>query len=170
MENKIDKCLFFYYNLDGDNMKKIIMLLLIIILVGCGNKKELKENIDDFKDEYNKTLLTCKEDDKTYYYYFENDKDYYYKAMMTTHYDFNSDREAKEYEEKLHNEWIEKYEESNMDIELRVNEKKTFISISAFNYSDKESYIHYFGDRYNLSKEEINKTFNNECLIKSIKK
>lgn len=154
-------------------MKKVGLLLLIIILVGCGNKdnkaKDNKEN-NNYKDEYNKTLLTCQEDDKLFYYYFENDKNYYYKAMMTTNYKFSNDTEAKEYEEKLHNEWIEKYEDSDMDIELRVNEGKTFISISAFNYSDKDAYVHYFGDRYNLSKEEINKTFNNDCLIKSIKK
>ena len=154
-------------------MKKIVTLLLILMLVGCGTKKvDKKDDIDDQsnKDEYNKTLLTCQEDDKLFYYYFENDKNYYYKATMTTHYDFKNDDDANDYEKKLHDEWQSKYEDSLTDIELRVNEGKTYISISAFNYSDKDAYVHYFGDRYNLSKEEINKTFNNECLIKSIKK
>lgn len=154
-------------------MKKKIIILLVLILAGCGTKsveKNKNNNRMDRKDEYNKTLLTCQENDKLFYYYFENDKNYYYKATMTTHYNFKNDEEAKDYEKKLHDEWQSKYEDSLTDIELRVNEGKTYISISAFNYSDKEAYVHYFGDRYNLSKEEINKTFNNECLIKSIKK
>lgn len=154
-------------------MKKIVAIFLVLMLVGCGNKvDEKKDNSSkqSNKDEYNKTMLTCQEDDKIFYYYFENDKDYYYKAMMTTHYDFDTDEDAKNYEKKLHDEWQSSYEDSMTDIELRVNEGKAYISISAFNYSDKEAYTHYFGDRYNLSKEEINKSFNNECLIKSIKK
>ena len=150
-----------------------MMFLLVLMLVGCGTqKKQKEENAKEQinNDEYTKTLLTCQEDDKLFYFYFENDKDYYYKAMMTTHYDFANDEEAKAYEEELHDEWQNKYEDSLTDIELRVNEGKTYISISAFNYSDKAAYIHYFGDRYNLSKEKINESFNNNCLIKPIKK
>lgn len=152
-------------------MKKTIIMLLILILVGCGVKEEKSNNIESTsKDEYNKTLLTCHDDKKTFYYYFENDKDYYYKATMTTHYDFKTEDEAKNYEKKLHDYWQNNFEDSLTDIELRVNENKTFISVSAFNYSDKDAYLYYFGDRYNMSKEEINKSFNKECLIKSIKK
>lgn len=145
-------------------MKKVfILILILLILTGCKNKQE-KENIKQ------NILLTCDETNATYYFYYENETDSYYKAVYTINYQFKTEKEANDYEQILLDNWKNKYSESIMEIETAVFDTTTYVTITAFKYTDESKYKDYFKDRYNLNMNDMNKSFNNKCLIKPIKK
>ena len=149
-------------------MKKILYILIILLLVtGCGKEKKLKK-LESKREE--KTMLTCSAGDVTYMFYYSNDKDPYYKADYLEKKVFDSDEEAIEYQEEFFEIWVEKYADELLSLEYRENEKTSFINISAMHDTKEEIYKEFFGDRYNLKMDDMNKTFANNCLIKPIKK
>lgn len=144
-------------------MKKfLILVVFIFLLTACTNKKEEK------KKESLKNMLTCYEENVTYYYYFNNRTDNYYMAKYLMEYEFKTNKEAKDYYDILFNEWEKDYTNSNMVLDLKLDENILKVSITAYSDADLESYKMFFKERYNLNMNGINKTFNDKCLIKPI--
>ena len=144
-------------------MKKVLILFVFIfLLTACTNKKVQKKEIGT------KKMLTCYEENVTYYYYFENDVDNYYMAKYLMEYEFKTNKEAVDYYNILYNEWEKKYTNSNMILDLKIEENVLKVSVMAYNDTDLDSYKNFFKDRYNLNLQDINKTFNDKCLIKPI--
>ena len=150
-------------------MKKILYILIILLLVtGCKKEEKLKK-LEPKREE--KIMLTCSlNKEVTYMFYYNNEEEPYYKADYLEKKIFDSDEEAIEYQEEFFNIWVEKYLDELLTLEYRENEKTSFINISAMHDTNEEVYNVFFGDRYNLNMEDMNKTFDNNCLIKPIKK
>ena len=150
-------------------MKKIIYILIIMLLItGC--KKEDKNNKKESNRE-TRTMLTCTLNDEiTYMFYYDKEDEPYYKADYLEKKKFASDEEAEAYQEEFYRIWVEQYADKLLTLEYRVNENTSFINISAFHDTDEDIYNIFFGDRYNLNMNDMNKLFNDECLIKPIKK
>ena len=149
-------------------MKKILLILVVaLLLCGCknNNKKEIKKS-----NREQRTMLTCEENDITYMFYYDNEDEPYYKATYLEKKKFKTEKEAEEYQEEFLKKWHEKYADELITLDLRINDNTSFINVSAIHDTKEELYKDFFGDRYNLNKNDINKTFNNDCLIKPIKK
>ena len=149
-------------------MKKSVYLLLIIILL-CGCQKKEEEKPKKEKQEVG-TMLTCSVDNITYGFYYNTDEEYYYKATYLAKYKYDNEKEALDKLDKIQKEWYENYGDSLVEIDFKVNDNTTFVTITAFHDTDQNLYETFFGDRYNLNIDDINKSFNNDCLIKPIKK
>ena len=149
-------------------MKKIsILLILLLIMTGCKNTKSDKK-IEVKREE--RTLLTCEVDDVTYMFYYDKEEEPYYKAVYLETKIFKNEEAAEKYQEKFVSNWKEKYQDTLIEYDMRINENTSFINVSAIHDTDENMYKDFFGDRYNLNMEDMNKTFNNDCLIKPIKK
>lgn len=149
-------------------MKKVLCVLIIMLLV-CGCKNNKKDIIKKSNREQ-RTMLTCSENDVTYMFYYDDEEKPYYKAMYLEKKQFKSEEEANKYQEDFLNVWNEKYADELINLELRINDNISFINVSAIHDTKEELYKDFFGNRYNLNKNDMNKTFNNKCLIKPIKK
>ena len=148
-------------------MKKIVYLLIILLLIsGCGKKKEIEKKYE----RETRTMLTCEDNDVTYMFYFENNTKPYYKATYLEQKEFKSKKDAEEYQEEFQNNWNEKYIDQLITIDYKIEDTKSFINITAIPATPEEIYLDFFGNRYNLNLDEINASFNNNCLIKPIKK
>ena len=148
-------------------MKKIIYALIIMILVcGCGKKLEKPKKYE----RQTRTMLTCEENNITYMFYFEDEEKSYYKATYLEKKSFKTEKEAEKYQEEFQNNWNELYLDELMTVDYKIEEKKSFINVSAIPSTPENIYKDFFGDRYNLNMDDINKSFNNNCLIKPIKK
>ena len=150
-------------------MKKILLILIVLIITtGCKKETKLKK-LEPNREE--RIMLTCSLDKEiTYMFYFEEEDKPYYKAVYLEKKIFNSDEEAEEYQEAFLNIWFERYADHLITLEYRVNENTSFINVTASRDTEEELYKDFFGDRYNLDMDDMNKIFDNECLIKTIKK
>ena len=149
-------------------MKKIIYIFLILLLL-CGCNKKVNKKIEKEKKEVG-TMLTCEEKNITYTYYYNKDEDTYYKATYLAKYKYDNEDDALLKLDELKKEWYDNFADKIMDVDFKVNDNTAFISITAFRDTDAYDYKYYFGDRYNISIDEVNKSFNDKCLIKPIKK
>lgn len=144
-------------------MKKLLILFIcLFLLTACTNKKEEKEIVSE------KKMLTCTDRHITYYYYFNNDTDSYYMAKYLMEYEFKTEREARDLYNIKANEWDNNYQNSNMEMDLKIDGSVLTVTITSYEDSNYENYKEFFGDRYNLNLKELNSTFNDKCLIKPI--
>lgn len=142
-------------------MKRTLVLIILLLLAGCSSKKIIEP-----KENTTMTLYICEEEYYTYYYYFNDGIDIYSKAEAKYNLQYGELTDATNKKEYLDNLFLsEEYKSSSLDLSTNIEGTTLYVTITANNNTPYELYKLYFGDRYNLTKEEINKTFNHKCLI-----
>lgn len=142
-------------------MKRTLVLITLLLLVGCSSKKIIEP-----KENTTMSLYTCEEEYYTYYYYFSDGVDIYSKAEAKYNLQYGELTDATNKKTYLDNLFLsEEYKNSSLELSTNIERTTLYVTITASNSTPYELYKLYFGDRYNLAKDELNKTFNNKCLI-----